>query len=161
MLADTNEMVTSLPSYLVKFSPESIRADGRLDEVSWASVPWSSDFVWIDAGDPAPLRSRFKAVYNADGLHFAFEFLSVRVPGQPLDPDFPYACEIFIDPEGRGRRYLEYAVAPDGAEHKVIWNGRLSMREWRGEPGVPSQAGVGRTKISPTRETVVYEVSFP
>src|SRR5205809_6167471 len=70
----TTVMSEPLPSYTVRFCSEPICTDGRLDQAAWASAPWSSDFVWIDAGDPAPLRSRFKALYNRDGLHFAFEY---------------------------------------------------------------------------------------
>lgn len=151
----------TLPSYLVKFAPESIRADGKLDEAAWSASPWSRDYVWIDAGDPAPLKAHFKAVYNSEGLHLAFEFESIRTPGQPLDPTMPYACEVFLDPEGRGRRYLEYAVAPDGAEHAVAWDGRVSMAQWKGEPGVASRSGVSRSTVDAKRETVLYEVTLP
>lgn len=150
-----------LPRYLVSHTADPIRADGKLDETAWASAPWSRDFVWIEAGDPAPLPSRFKALVNRGGLHFAFEFEAPRVAGQPLDPDFPYACEIFLDPQGRGSHYLEYAIAPDGAEHSMIWRGKLSVREWAARRAPRSESGVSRTTLDARRERFVYEVSFP
>jgi len=160
LIADTNTSA-ALPSYLVKFTAETVRADGKIDETAWAAAPWSTDFVWIEMGDAAPLSSRFKAMYTRQGLHFAFEFESPRAPGETLDPDFPYACEIFLDPEGRGRHYLEYAIAPDGAEHSMVWQGKLSVREWKAELGIRSEAGVARTALDPKGERLSYEISFP
>jgi hypothetical protein len=152
---------SSLPAYLVPFRAAPIHADGKLNEAAWTEVPWSRDFVWIDVGDAAPERSRFKAVYGPEGLHFAFEFAGAVEPVRPLDPDFPRACEIFLDPQGRGRRYLEYAVAPDGAEHATVWAGRLSIQEWSSTLGPTGRVGVGRVADGPGRERIVYEISFP
>lgn len=153
-------LADSLPSYLVRYTAESIVSDGKLDEPSWTNAPWSSDFVWIDTGDAAPLKSRFKAIYNRNGLHLAFEHESARLPGAPLDAEMPRACEAFLDPEGRGRRYLEYAAAPDGSQHAVIWNGKLRVREWSGQLGANPQVGITNITASPSRETVIYEVAF-
>lgn len=150
----------ALPSYLVRYTASAIVADGKIDEAAWTNAAWSSDFVWIDTGDAAPLKSRFKALYNRNGLHFAFEYEAPRLPGEPLDADMPRACEVFLDPEGRGRRYLEYAAAPDGAQHTVIWNGKLSVRDWSGELGVNPQVAITNIATGANRETVIYEVAF-
>lgn len=150
----------TLPRYLIGFTTSAAK-DGRLDQAAWAKVPWSSDYVWIDAGDAAPERARFKALYDRTGLYFLFEFESETVGPQPLDVVFPHACEIFLDPEGRGRRYLEYAVNPDGVEHSQVWNGHLSVREWKAEDSVATIARVTHIPNGEGRETIRYEVSMP
>ncbi|MCC6445345.1 MAG: carbohydrate-binding family 9-like protein [Armatimonadetes bacterium] len=150
-----------LPAYLVKFAAAPSDIDGRLDDPAWEGAEWSSDFVWIDAGDTAPLKSRFKAIYDRDSLYFVFQYESLPRSPEPLDPDLLRACEIFLDAEGRGRRYLEYAVSPDGDEHSVLWRGRLSVREWKGALGIETRVGIGRASAGAGRETVTYEIAFP
>lgn len=148
--------------YLVPFSSAPTGSEGRPTHAAWRSSPWSTEFVWIDAGDSAPLRSRFQALYTRSALHFAFEFETLPAPRTPLNPDFPSACEIFLDPEARGRRYVEYAVAPDGSQHSRVWNGRLSWKTWSGVPGPPAHVWIRRLPgAGPGREMLRYEVAFP
>src|SRR5438045_2079755 len=78
--ADQSEN-NSLPAYLMPFA-------SKVDDEAWQHAAWSADFVWIDAGDPAPHRSHFKAIYDRAALHFMFEFESANSEPQPLDPNF-------------------------------------------------------------------------
>lgn len=149
------------PAYLVRFADESIRPDGRLDEKAWESVPWSRDFAWIEAGDPAPLRSRFKAVYNADGLYIACEYEVDQAPPTTLDPNFPYACEIMLDPEGTGRRCFEYAASPDGSQVTLIWHRRLALSQWTSELNVTTHVGVSGIPSGTGPGVIIYEVALP
>jgi hypothetical protein len=149
------------PAYLVPFAKGELKPDGKLDEAAWSAAEWSREFVWIDAGDKAPVRARFKMLYDRQALHFAFEYFSPPLPEIPLDPDMPRACEIFLDPEGRGSRYWEYAVSPEGDQHSLVWSGRLSIREWDSSDGPTTQVGIGRTPIDKQNERTIYELSFP
>lgn len=149
------------PAYLVRYADEPIRPDGHLDEKAWESVPWSSDFVWIDAGDPAPLQARFKAVYNSNGLYFACEY-ELDEPAPPvLDPNFPYACEIMLDPDGTNRNRVEYAASPDGSQWSIIWHGALAVSRWTSTLNIATQVGISRITSPSGQKNIIYEVAFP
>ncbi|MCC7350893.1 MAG: carbohydrate-binding family 9-like protein [Phycisphaerales bacterium] len=150
-----------LPAYLVRFAGQSIHPDGHLDEKAWDSAPWSHDFVWIDAGDPAPLRSRFKALYNSEGLYFACEYELDDDASRELDPNFPYACEIMLDAGGTGRRVLEYAASPDGSQFSIIWHGRLALSQWTSELNINTHVGVSRPASDTGHGTIIFEIEFP
>ena len=150
-----------LPAYLVQFATGRIQNDGKLDEAPWSTAKWSREFVWIDAGDAVPVRSRFKATYDKDALHFAFEYESPNQTPIPLDPELPRACEIFLDPEGRGSRYLEFAVSPEGSQHCLVWSGKLSVKEWRSVGGPTARAGILKTAIDDKHQRTIFEISFP
>jgi hypothetical protein len=150
-----------LPTYLVRFAAQPPRVDGRLEEAAWAEAPWSRDFAWVDAGDPAPVGSRFKAVYGREGLYFGGVFAGEALPPGPLDPDLPRACEVFLDPQGRGQTYLEYAVSPEGVEHAVVWHGRLSMQSWKGSFASRTRSAVTRQALPDGGEAIAYAICFP
>jgi hypothetical protein len=54
--------------------------DGRLDDVAWAGVDWSGDFVQRDPADgkPPTRQTQFKVVYDQDALYFAFRAFDDR-----------------------------------------------------------------------------------
>jgi hypothetical protein len=150
-----------LPVYMVAYSGDRLTIDGRLEEPAWSMAPASADFAWVDAGDPAPVRSWFQALYTRQGLYFGCTFMGPKLPPRPLDPDLPRACEVFLDPEGRGRTYLEYAVSPEGVEHVVTWHGRLSMQAWDGAIGLRTRSAMTHRPEPDGSETIAYEILFP
>lgn len=152
-----------LPAYLAHFATTPIHIDGRLDETAWAQAQWTSDFVWIDSGYPAPFKSHAKILYDNNALYFGVEYVTPKQPAsQVLDITFPHSCEIFLDPGGRGQKYLEYAATPDEHQHSIVWHGRISMSQWHGiTPGVQSQVAVTRAPIDDTHDLVTYEIAFP
>jgi hypothetical protein len=152
-----------LPAYLAHFASTPVHIDGKLDESAWSQAQWTSDFVWIDSGDPAPFKSHAKIIYDKNALYFGVQYVTPKQPAsQAFDITFPHACEIFLDPGGRGQKYLEYAATPDEYQHSIVWHGRISMSQWHGTtPGVQSQVAVTRTHIDATHDLVTYEIAFP
>src|SRR5262245_62131639 len=83
-----------------------ILIDGKLDDKSWASAPWTSDFEDIEGpAKPRPrFRTRAKMLWDDDHFYVAAELEEPHVWGTITnhdgvifhDPDF----EVFIDPDG-------------------------------------------------------------
>jgi hypothetical protein len=155
-------LANPLPAYLAHFAGP-IHIDGKLDEAAWSQAEWTSDFVWIDTGGPVPLKSRAKVLYDQKALYFAFECTAVKqTAALPFNAGFAHSCEVFLDPEGRGKKYLEYAAASNGYEHSIVWHGRISMSQWKGTtPGLTSQCAATRVPLDGVHDLVTYEVAFP
>jgi len=93
-----------------------IRVDGRLDEVSWAAVPWTEDFVDIEGTRrPAPrFRTRAKMLWDGRFFYVAARLEEPHLVGTITkknavifhDPDF----EIFLDPDGDNHFYYEFEM---------------------------------------------------
>lgn len=92
-------------------SPISI--DGKLNEASWAAVPWSEAFEDIE-GDKRPKprhRTRMKMLWDDDALYIAAEleephvWATIRKHDEVIfhDNDF----EVFLDPDGDSHLYAE------------------------------------------------------
>ena len=90
--------------------------DGRLDEPSWQSAPWTEDFVDIE-GDVRPLpryRTRAKMLWDDTYLYIGAEVddphvwatLTKRDTVIFYDNDF----EVFIDPNGDSHEYYEFEM---------------------------------------------------
>lgn len=93
-----------------------ITIDGRLDESSWSSAPWTDDFVDIE-GDAKPrprFRTRARMLWDDRAFYLAAEMEEPDVWGRLTahdsvifhDNDF----EVFIDPDGDHHEYAELEV---------------------------------------------------
>jgi hypothetical protein len=100
-------------TYECRRAPEPLRIDGRLDEPSWASAPWTAPFVDIE-GDAKPrprFRTRAKMLWDDRFFYVAAELEEPHVWATLTkhdsvifhDNDF----EVFLDPDGDGLRYYE------------------------------------------------------
>jgi hypothetical protein len=102
--------------YVVHFTAKPISIDGKLDEVAWAAVPWTTDFVDIEGNvKPRPrFRTRAKLLWDETYLYIAAELEEPHVWGTLTkhdsvifrDPDF----EVFIDPDGDTHAYSEFEI---------------------------------------------------
>ncbi len=90
--------------------------DGKLDEASWKSAPWTDDFVDIE-GDLRPkprFRTRVKMLWDDTYFYIGAELeepqvwatLTKRDTVIFLDNDF----EVFIDPNGDNHEYYEFEM---------------------------------------------------
>lgn len=151
----------AMPKYLAVFAETPIVEDGMLDEPVWQQATWSRDFAWIDTGQPLNMQTRFKCVYGRDKISFG---LTMEVPAGdpvPINPDFPRAIEVFLDPEGRGRDYMEWAADPAGAQHSDIWRKRVSIARWNSELRIGTRLGVNTTPGRAGYDLVTFELSIP
>jgi hypothetical protein len=90
-----------------------ITIDGKLDEASWAAVPWSEEFADIEgAVRPKPRqRTRMKMLWDDQNLYIAAQLDEAHVWGTLKqhdsvifqDNDF----EVFLDPDGDSHLYAE------------------------------------------------------
>ncbi|MCB9865051.1 MAG: carbohydrate-binding family 9-like protein [Phycisphaerales bacterium] len=96
--------------------PEAVTIDGRLDDVAWREVEWTTPFGDIEgARRPAPrFRTRAKLAWDDEYLYVAAELEEPDVSAALTthdavvfhDNDF----EVFIDPDGDSRNYYEIEV---------------------------------------------------
>jgi hypothetical protein len=152
---------SDLPAYIAPYTDTAITEDGKLDEPIWQQAKWSRDFAWIDTGKPLVLQTRFKCIYGSEKLSFALE---MEVPaGDPvlINPDFPRAIEVFLDPKGQGHDYMEWAADPSGAQHSNIWRNRVSISQYTSDLNIGTILGVNKVPGKPGREMVTFELSFP
>lgn len=102
--------------YVCGFSAVPVVIDGKLDDASWQSAPWTQDFVDIEADrKPKPRqRTRAKMLWDAQYLYIAAELSEQHLQGSIVkhdavifqDNDF----EVFIDPDGDNHDYYEFEM---------------------------------------------------
>jgi hypothetical protein len=102
--------------YVVYRATSPVKADGNLDEPSWAAAPWTETFVDIQGGShPVPrFRTRARMLWDRENFYVAAEMeepdvwstLTRRDSVIFHDNDF----EIFIDPDGDTHAYYELEV---------------------------------------------------
>ena len=115
---DLQQLLETLPRHYVAYrAGAEILIDGRLDEPSWQRVPWTDEFVDIQAdsaSDPPLLATRAKIVWDEEFLYIAADLeephlwatLKKRDDYIYHDNDF----EVFIDPDGDTHMYYEFEM---------------------------------------------------
>src|SRR4051812_37144408 len=113
-LASTAPTQESLyPLYQCGRNEAAIAIDGKLDEPAWANAPWTEDFDYLIRRDrPAPpLRTRAKMLWDDHYLYVAAELAETDVRAEMREHDSMLfqenAFEVFIDPDGDGKDYVE------------------------------------------------------
>lgn len=108
-------------SYDCPRAASAVRIDGDLRDAAWAQASWTADFIDIEGSDKPvpPLRTRAKLLWDDANLYVAAEMAEPRVWATMTQRDAPLfreqAFELFIDPDGDGRNYLELQVNPRNA----------------------------------------------
>ncbi|KAL0490430.1 hypothetical protein AKO1_009546 [Acrasis kona] len=99
-----------------------IKIDGRLDDVAWTQVPWTSDFVDIATKTKPRYATRAKIRHDSNYLYIAAWMeepnlvATLKQKNSVIyhDNDF----EIFINPSGNVHLYQEFEMNA----HNTIWN---------------------------------------
>lgn len=99
--------------YVCRQTDVPLSVDGRLEESSWQSAPWTDEFVDIEGDRKAKprFRTRAKMLWDRDFFYIAAEMEEPHVCGTLTahdsvifhDNDF----EVFIDPDGDNHQYYE------------------------------------------------------
>jgi hypothetical protein len=93
-----------------------INIDGKLDEQAWKDAASSTPFVNTMDGSPAPQLSTAKVLWDDQNLYVAFDFADTDIWGTFEKHDDKLwtqeAAEMFIDPDGDGKTYIELQVSP-------------------------------------------------
>lgn len=90
--------------------------DGKLDEPSWQDAASTGAFVNTMDGSPALQQGSAKVLWDDQNLYVAFEFADTDIWGTLQKHDDKLwtqeAAELFIDPDGDGKTYIELQVSP-------------------------------------------------
>jgi Carbohydrate family 9 binding domain-like len=119
-----------LPTYRAGRAHGPIAIDGRLDEPAWASAP-PVDLVETLTGRRPRYRTRARVLWDDEALYVAFECADDEVwvrPGRK-DDDPIYedeVVEVFLDPGGAGRDYVELEVSPANVRFDARFASRRS-----------------------------------
>ena len=123
--AETSTDLSFKPtSYVVYRTSAPVGVDGRIDEATWTSVPWTADFVDISGRDqPAPrFRTRAKVLWDDAALYIAAYLEEPDVWATLTKRDTTIyqdnAFEVFIDPDGDTHNYYEIEVNALG----TVWD---------------------------------------
>ena len=107
------------PTYACARATGAISVDGALDDAAWKSAAWTEDFVDIVGSSgkpPPPLRTRAKLTWDDENLYIAAELAEPRIAATIRERDEQLyreqAFEVFVDPGGDGKHYLELQVNP-------------------------------------------------
>ena len=107
------------PTYACGRADGTITVDGALDDAAWKSAPWTEDFIDIvgaQGKEPPALRTRAKLLWDDENLYVAAELTDPRVAATIRQRDEQLyreqAFEVFIDPGGDGKDYLELQINP-------------------------------------------------
>jgi hypothetical protein len=103
--------------YTVERASTGIVIDGHLDEFAWAAAAQINDFDHILDSDNLVLHpTRAKMLWDDENFYFAFACQDTdiwAIYGNEDDKLWEEeAVEVFIDPDGDGRNYLELEVNP-------------------------------------------------
>jgi len=154
-------------------SGQTITIDGKLDEPAWKHAVSTGLFVHTMTGGPADQPAQAKLLWDDQNLYVAFEFADKDVWGTLAKHDDKLwtqeAAEIFLDPDGDGKTYVELQVSPQnvtfdswlpayrqndnawdsGMQTAVVVDGTLNKRDdtdkgWTAELRIPLAAVKGR-----------------
>ncbi len=107
-----------IPELIVPLTKASVTIDGRLDDPDWVRAAHTKAFVKATNGARSSLRTKASVMYDTTTLFLGFECQDDNLHSTYKRRDDPLwkqdAVEIFIDPPGRGRDYLEFQVSPAG-----------------------------------------------
>ena len=103
--------------YAVQRALEPVVVDGKLDEFSWERAHQINRFERIlNDYDEVLFPTRAKMLWDGDYFYFAFVCQDADMWAIYEEEDDPLwgeeVVEIFIDPDGDGKRYLELEVNP-------------------------------------------------
>lgn len=106
-----------LSQYLVAKTAGEIRVDGHLDELSWQLAPQINHFERIlNDYDGVAHPTRARMLWDDENLYFAFacEDPDIWAIYDQEDDEMwsEEVVEVFIDPDGDARNYLELEVNP-------------------------------------------------
>jgi len=99
--------------------------DGRLDDPIWQRATPLASFLGTMKGEPSPLVTTTQLAWDETALYLAIDCVDdfIATPYRNRDDSLwkADAFELFLDPGGDGRDYLELQVSPRG----TIFDSRL------------------------------------
>lgn len=99
--------------------------DGELNDSAWATTPVTDNFVVHDSGAPAPLQTYAQLTYDDQYLYLAAYCQDKDIYTHYTELQSPLfrnddLVEIFIDPDGDGKNYLELGFSASSVYYSLI-----------------------------------------
>ncbi len=148
----------------VPYSPESCEVDGSFDEAFWADAARLDGFSTLTNGAEPSRIFRASLVATPEGLCVAIvgeASRAGRIEPEVKAPDGPVhrdeSIELFIDPEDRGREYLQFATNLQGGSRTEPRQGKLDRSSRLGLRWNPAW----ERRIRKSRDYYEIEVRIP
>jgi hypothetical protein len=110
---------TDISRYTVMRTLGAIKVDGVFDEPSWRAAKSTGPFRANDGSATATSRVEAKMLWDSSNLYFAFECDDTDLTATMTKRDEHLweeeVVEVFIDPDGDEKNYIELEVNPLGA----------------------------------------------
>ncbi len=123
--------VAAIPTIAAKRA-RAITLDGKLDEPDWASAERTARFVETMYGGQATFGATARFLYDDRYLYVAYEVEDERLVASHESHDdhlWEQDCvELFVDPSGEGRGYMEMQVSPRGVSFDTRYDSRREPR---------------------------------
>lgn len=105
--------------------PGAITIDGSIDDAAWKGAVFTNDFVILATGAKPVLRTRSKLLWDADNLYVAFDAVDTDMYAKETVQDAEFysrddLVEVYVDPNGDGKNYLELGVSARGTNYDYI-----------------------------------------
>jgi hypothetical protein len=104
--------------YVVTKVAKPIKVDGKIDEAAWKAAPSTGPFVDTLSGNPTPLATEAKLLWDNQNLYIWIENVDSDIWSTLTKRDDELwtqeAVEVMIDANGDGKGYVELQVAPNG-----------------------------------------------
>ncbi len=109
---------TSIPEATVVKARGPIAIDSRLEEPDWARAERLRDFVISTSGRRAPLDVDARMLWDEQALYVMFDVEDYDIVSTFTQRDDALytedVVELFLDPNGDGKDYVELEVSPNG-----------------------------------------------
>ncbi len=140
-----NAPATPPPTLVAAPLQGTITLDGKLDEPAWAQAAPTPHFGGTRGGPGQPGGDNTaRVLYDDQHLYIALQGADRDVWGDLTERDSDTwtqeVFEVFIDPEGDQRDYLELQVTPRG----TVFDARFPVKLGRGEGSVEAQIQAAR-----------------
>ncbi len=116
-----------LPRYDAPRLTTAPRIDGVIDEVEWGRAAWTPSFRTTTRAAPARNQARARLAWDETHLYVAFSAEDADVLVRAQKRDDPVwkddAHELYLDPDGDGRGYVELQVGARGTLFDAAFSG--------------------------------------
>jgi hypothetical protein len=116
---------STIDSYSITYTNTPPIIDGLLDDKFWAQAKPTSDFVIHDSGKSAPVKTVAKLAYDEQYLYLAatsedLDIYAHYTENQSYLFRSDDLVEIFIDPDGDGKHYLEVGFSAGTVHYSLL-----------------------------------------
>jgi len=137
--ARTESFRRSFREYKVSHLNERIQIDGLLNEHAWQAAIFTEDFVVNANGSTPQMPTKAQMLWDDHHLYIAFRVTDNDIWATMQKHDDPLwkqeAIEVFLDPDGDGRNYIELQINAIGTIFDLLMDkaynkGGRSNTDW-------------------------------